>query len=128
LSSFDASNVESFPNVCTKRTNSGASSANTFRLPRAMLALTSASVAFTGARRNDEWKPVVGRSASKRDPIAPKCGSTSLDASPTKSTTKRGTSSLRMLSPAVFEAHVANVDQLTFVSLMTSLSASERSW
>jgi hypothetical protein len=52
---------------------------------------------------------------------------TSSSASATISTTNFGTSSFRMLCPAVFDAQQANVDQFTFALETVSASARDKS-
>ena len=111
----------------TKRTNSGASSAKTFLLPALMLVLTVAMVSWMGASRNDAWKPVVGTMAWMMTAIRPRRCMRSSSASSTRSLTKGGTSSLRMLWPAVFDAQVAKVDQFTLGPPMVWPSSIDRS-
>ena len=111
-------------NVCANRANSGASSANTFRLPAAIWSLTS----LTTARATSKTSKFNFNQPSSGNGFVNAASSGSIAASSRNTrATSFGTSSPRIDCPAVFDAQVANDDQLAFPLPITAAIAAASS-
>ena len=110
--------------VRANRANSGASSANTFRLPAAIWSLTS----LTTARATSKTSTFSFSQPSNGNGLVSAASNGSSAASSRSAcATSAGTSSPRIDCPAVFDAQVANDDQFALPFPITAAIAAASS-